>query len=38
MRESMQVTIAKPLAADPLNSEYLKVLAYSALEASTYLN
>jgi hypothetical protein len=30
----MQVTIAKPFAADPVSSEYLKLFWYSAFAAN----
>jgi hypothetical protein len=35
IRESMQVTIAKPFWATPVKPEYLKVLMYSSLAANS---
>jgi hypothetical protein len=34
MRESMQVTMAKPFWAVPVSPEYLNVLMYSSLAAN----
>jgi hypothetical protein len=38
MRESIQVTIAKPFWAVPVRPEYLKVLMYSSLAANASAN
>jgi hypothetical protein len=38
MRESMQVTMAKPFWAVPVSPEYLNVLMYSSLAANASAN